>query len=113
MRAGASKPKAVGGRRPKAGTAAGRRQPVDIVEGVPEPRSTASAELPRGPGSKLVHELGGTLATISLHLRMASEHPLPLSSTQHLDAAGEALLASRDQLAQLAEILRRFERPKP
>lgn len=91
MRAGASKAKAVAGRRPKAGAAPG--------------------ELPRGPGSKLVHELGGTLATIGLHLRMASGSPLPPVSAQHLDAAGQALRASRDQLAQLAEILLRVERP--
>ena len=113
MRAGASKAKAVAGRRPKAGAAAHRRKRVDGVEAAPAPPALAGGELPRGPGSKLVHELGGTLATISLHLRMASESPLPLVSAQHLDAAGQALHASRDQLAQLAEILLRVERPKP
>jgi hypothetical protein len=113
MRARASKAKAGAGRRPKAGDAAGRRKRIDNVEAAPARPALAAGEAPRGPGSKLVHELGGTLATISLHLRMASESPLPRVSAQHLDAAAQALHASRNQLAQLGEILLRVEPPQP
>jgi hypothetical protein len=61
----------------------------------------------------LVHELGGTLAAIGLHLRMAMEQALPPVSAQHLEAAVEAIRSSRDQLTELAELLLRLERPKP
>ena len=104
MRVGASKQKSIAGRRPK-----------PVPGGVLDPSKSPAAapDRPRGPGSKLVHELGGTLAAIGLHLRMAAEHALPAVSAQHVDAALEAIRASRDQLTQLAEILAGLERPKP
>jgi hypothetical protein len=100
------------GRRPKAKAGvAPHRIDGGRADGTPKPGPPAD-ELPRGPGGKLVHDLGGTLAAIGLHLRMASEHPLPSVSAQHLDAAANALQSSRGQLTELAELLQRFERPK-
>jgi len=107
MRSGPGKPKATGGRARTPGAVAedGARGDAPALLG-----ATPADQPTRGPGSQLVHELGGTLAAIALHLRMASEQALPSPMAQHIDAAATALQSTRSQLTRLAELLLYLER---
>jgi hypothetical protein len=104
MRAAVKKRKAAPSGRPKG---RGSSTTASAVRGEMTGETGAGAVL--GSGPKLVHELSGTLAAITLHLRLAKGQPLPVTSAEHLDAALAAIGASRDQLTELAELLRRLE----
>jgi len=58
------------------------------------------------PAGKLVHDINGTFAAVSLHLRLIPAAQLPPLSREHLQAALRGLELARDQLIQLAEVLR-------
>jgi hypothetical protein len=111
MRSGGGKSKTVAGRKRDATATLNPAEGREVSARLGA--DSAHSEPIRGPGSKLIHELGGTLATIGLHLRMAIEHPLPPVSAQHLEAAAEALHSTRDQLTRLAELVRAQEQRKP
>lgn len=60
-----------------------------------------------GEGSKMVHELAGSLGAIGLHLRMAATSTnLSPSEQEHIQAALSAIRSSGEQLARVGQLLR-------
>ncbi len=82
----------------------GSRRGPDAADGGRQPAPPSRKGPARSRASKLVHELGGSLATVSLHLQMMFAESLPEHIAQHVRASLRALKLSRAQLVRIGEL---------